>query len=192
MVAPRVMRVVLSFRIGLAVAMGVGVGVWAGPVRADVSSWVGVGFGPAALSHEGSDEFVPSLRFETGMGSSPGNPVIVGGVAGMQTHFGHGTDLLLSLRTATRQYVNGGWGAALDLGGYHRFVNVSNGFSGSLTLGAPWGITIAGGGTWGTHDSHSIHALVGFDFARLTVYRRTGGRWWPNPLPAYRPEEAEK
>jgi hypothetical protein len=110
----------------------------------------------------------------------------------MQTHFGHGTDLLLSLRTATRQYVNGGWGVALDLGGYHRFVNVSNGLAGSLTLGAPWGITIASGGTWGTYDSHSIHALIGFDFARLTVYRRTGWRWWPNPLPAYRPEEEEE
>jgi len=187
-VAPRLMRAPKSFRLGLFLASVVGVGASATPARADVSSWMGVGFGPASVSREGNEELVPSLRLETGMGSPPGGPIIVGGLVGMQTHFGHGTDLTFSLRTATHHYVNGGWGAALDLGGYHRFVNLSDGFAGSLTLGAPWGLTLAGGGTIGTHDAHSIHALIGFDFARLTVYRRTGSRWWPNSLPAYRPE----
>lgn len=158
------------------------------PARADVSSWVGAGFGPAVVSHEGQQDVVPALRLETGMGSPPGGAVIVGGTLGMDTYFTHGTDLSLSLRTATHHYVNGGWGAALDLGGYHRFSRLSDGFLGTLTLGAPWGLTLAGGGSLGTHDASSVHVLAGFDFARLTVYRRTGGRWWQNTLPAYRPE----
>jgi hypothetical protein len=182
------MRAPVALRAGLALGLSVGGALLTVPARADVSSWMGVGLGPASVSRNGSDELVPSLRIETGMGSPPGGALIVGGLAGMQTHFGHGTDLSLSLRTATHQYVNGGWGAALDLGGYHRFVNVSNGFVGSLTLGAPWGITLAGGGSLGTNDAHSVHALIGVVCARLTVFRRTGGRWWPNSLPAYRPE----
>ncbi len=189
MVAPRLMRPSTSLRAGLASAVGFAILLQVAAARADVSSWVGVGLGPAAVTHQGSGELVPSLRVETGMGSPPGGKIIVGGLAGMQTHFGHGTDLSLALRTASHGYVNGGWGLALDLGGYHRFVHVSRGFAGSLALGAPWGVTLAAGGTLGTDDSQSVHALLGFDFARLTVYRRTGGRWWPNPLPAYRPED---
>ena len=153
--------------------------------RADVSSWVGMGFGPSSLTTDGSNSVVPSLRFETGMGSSPRAPMAVGGLLGFQAHFGHSADLSLSLRSATRGYVDGGWGIAMDIGGYHRFGEVSNGVLGSLTLGAPWGLTLAGGASAGLGGARSVYTLIGFDFARLTVYRRTGGRWWPNPQPGF-------
>ncbi len=59
-------------------------------------------------------------------------------------------------------------------------------------LGAPWGITLSATGTLGSNDERSVSAVLGIDFARLTVYRTSGGQWWPNTFPAYRPGEDDR
>ncbi|HEX6767625.1 MAG TPA: hypothetical protein VF103_19130, partial [Polyangiaceae bacterium] len=87
----------------------------------------------------------------------------------------------------TQSYVLGTWGGALDLGGYERFWGFrSGGGMGALVLGAPWGITLRGEAAIGTNDARSFGILLGIDFARLTVFRSVGEKWFPNPYPAYR------
>lgn len=127
------------------------------------------------------------------MGSDPSHPLIVGGLFSLEPHFGYGSDLALSVRTATRGYVNGQFGLALDLGGYERFWGEqgSAGGTGTLWLGAPWGISLGAGASVGSHDAHGFSAILGIDFARLTVYRNAGTSWFMNPFPAYRPSPSE-
>ncbi|MBK7586494.1 MAG: hypothetical protein IPI67_40690 [Myxococcales bacterium] len=159
--------------------------------KADVSSWLYVAPG-ASWTKQGtqSTQSQPTLQLDTGLGTPPAHTVIFGGILHWQTHFGHGTDLGLLLRTATHGFVNGGWGAAIDLGGYERWWELgSAGGMGQLVLGAPWGITLAAGGGKGTNQGQHMSVTLGIDLARLTVYRRTGESWWKNPFPAYRPEE---
>jgi len=74
------------------------------------------------------------------------------------------------------------------LGGYLRAAKLSAGGLGSLVLGGPWGLTLVGTVSYGTKDSRSVSALLGIDFARLTIYRRTGENWFKNPFPAVRRE----
>jgi hypothetical protein len=158
---------------------------------ADVSSWMFVGSGPSVIDDPdaGSDSQA-ALELATGLGSSPASPVIGGGLLRVHTHFTRGTDLGLLLRTATHGFVNGGWGGAVDLGGYQRWWgDTSTGLMGSLVLGAPWGITLSVGAGVGNDEVRTYTASLGVDLARLTVYRRSGFDWWPNPFPAYRPED---
>ena len=159
---------------------------------ADVSSWLFVGGGPSWL-RQGSDaelELAPSLQIQTGMGTPPSRTIVLGGLGTMQTHFGHGTDLGLALRIATHGFVNGDWGAALDLGGYQRWWGEgSTGGTAALVLGAPWGITLGLNGSMGTNDHLGYSGVLGIDLARLTVYRRSGQSWLKNPFPAYRPKD---
>jgi len=116
--------------------------------------------------------------------------LIFGGLFSWEPHFGYGSDLSLSLRTATRSYVNGGLGLALDLGPYQRFWGESSvGGAGTLWLGAPWGVSLGVGGSVGSHEARSFSAILGIDFARLTVYRNTGTSAFLNPFPAYRPKD---
>ncbi|MBI3202086.1 MAG: hypothetical protein HYZ29_11130 [Myxococcales bacterium] len=159
--------------------------------RADVSSWLYVAPGYSWTKQgDQATQSQPALQLDTGMGSPPKYAVIVGGLLHWQTHFGRGSDLGLLLRTATHGFVNGGWGAAVDLGGYERWWELgSAGGMGQLVLGAPWGITLAGGAGRGTNDGQHYSVTLGVDLARLTVYRRTGDSWWKNTFPAYRPEE---
>ncbi len=157
------------------------------PARADVSSWLFAGGGAGLLRQSGESTLPGSLQFDAGMGTPPSGTVIFGGLGRVQPYFGHGTDLSLLLRTATHGFVNGTWGGAIDLGGYERFWGTgSQGFAGSLVLGAPWGITLSLGGSIGTNDQQSASAVLGIDLARLTVYRQSGFGWWPNPFPVQR------
>jgi len=157
--------------------------------RADVSSWAFVGGGATQLHQQAlSTRTVGAMRIQFGLGSSPANPVVVGGLFSLEPNFGYGTDLALLLRGATRGYVNGGYGLALDAGPYERFWGQrSVGGAGTLWLGAPWGVALGVGGSLGTHEERGFSAILGIDFARLTVYRNTGTSWFPNPFPAYRP-----
>jgi hypothetical protein len=161
--------------------------------RADVSSWLFTGVGASILERPSvAREVVPSLQIDTGLGSSPASPIAVGGLLRMQTRFGEGTDFGLLLRTASGGYVRGDWGAAIDLGGYLRkWGDGSPGFAGSLSLGAPWGITLNADITQGPNEVRTYAAVLGLDFARFTVYRSTGGNWWPNPYPAPPPSRSE-
>jgi hypothetical protein len=163
----------------------------AAPARADVSSWLFVGGGPGFTQYgESALDRQPTLQIESGLGTPPADTLIFGGIGRFHTYFGQGTDLGLMLRTATHGFVNGDWGGAIDLGGYQRWWGIgSSGLQGALVLGAPWGITLSAGGGAGTNDARHYSATLGIDFARLTVFRRTGDSWWKNPFPAYRPGE---
>jgi hypothetical protein len=160
---------------------------WSASAHADVSSWIFAGYGPAAVDDGTAWETESLLALETGLGTPPNSPIVFGGMFKLGTYFGRGTDLGLSLRTATKGFVLGDWGAALDLGGYDRFWEIGSiGGQGSLVLGAPWGITLSISGGMGSNDARHASAVIGIDFARLTVYRRSGENWFMNPYPAVR------
>ena len=95
--------------------------------QADVSSWLFIGGGPSWTSG-GVDPTERNLMFQldAGMGTPPRDTIIFGGLGRMQTHFGQGTDLGLFLRVATHGFVNGDWGAAIDLGGYQRWWGIGS------------------------------------------------------------------
>jgi hypothetical protein len=160
-----------------------------GTARADVSSWASVSAGPSFID-EGQGEGLASqgaLSLQAGIGTAPAGFLVVGGLFHLETHFGRGTDLGILARLATKGFVLGDWGAAVDFGGYERFWGVgSEGGVGALVLGAPWGLTLRGEGAFGTNDARSFGILLGVDFARLTVFRTSGTDWFPNPYPGYR------
>ena len=155
--------------------------------RADASSWAFVGGGASALHQNAlSSRAVPSMRVHFGLGTDPSHPFVVGGLFSLEPHFGYGSDLSLSVRTATRGYVNGGFGLALDLGPYERFWGEGSvGGAGTLWLGAPWGVSLGASASLGSHDARGFSAILGVDFARLTIYRNSGTSWFLNPYPAY-------
>jgi hypothetical protein len=160
------------------------------PARADVSSWASIAAGPTYLDDGETKRWVPSLQFESGIGTPPSGPLAVGVLFHVETHFGLGTDFALLSRVATRGFVLGDWGAAIDLGGYERFWGRgSAGGLGKLVLGAPWGLELGVGGGFGTNDQRDFGVTLGIDFARLTIFRTVGENWFPNPYPAYRKPE---
>ena len=168
---------VLKSAVIAAVAFG------AKPAHADVSSWIYVGGGASHLSSPDlADSEQGVLQLDTGFGTSPQHPLVVGFAAKTMTHFGHGTDLGLALRTTTRGYSLGDWGAALDVGGLQRFWGPeSTGLlSASVSLGLPWGFTLAATGASDWADTNSLVLTLGLDWARLTVHRTVGDRWWRN------------
>jgi hypothetical protein len=147
--------------------------------QADVSSWVYAGFGPAYLKDVERDRY--TLQLETGIGTPPA-AIVAGGLFRVQPYFGEGTDLALLARVATRGFVQGGFGLALDAGGYQRFWGEgSTGGLGSLVLGLPWGINLSASGGMGSNDAKFASLTLGLDFARLTVYRTHGTNWFSNP-----------
>jgi hypothetical protein len=159
----------------------------ASPAQADVSSWVSAAAGATILEQKSERFTVPTLELKAGLGTPPGDWLALGGVFQLQTHFGKGTDLGLLARVATRGFVVGKFGLALDVGGYERFWgDKSAGGLGALVLGAPWGIVLSAGGGMGTGDQRHYGVVLGFDFARLTVYRESGTSYYPNPFPAFR------
>jgi hypothetical protein len=169
-----------------AAALFLAASAWSGAASADVSSWIFVGYGPATVDDgdRGGWETDSMLALETGLGTPPTSPIIFGGMFKLGTIFTRGTDLGLCLRTATKGYVLGGWGAAIDLGGYERFWETGSvGGLGSLVLGAPWGITLSLSGGIGTNDARHASAVLGIDFARLTVYRQSGENWFMTRTP---------
>jgi hypothetical protein len=162
--------------------------VLSSPARADVSSWVSAAAGATMLEDRLGRSTAPTLELKTGIGTPPlGGFLAVGGLLQLQTHFGKGTDLGLVARFATKGYVLGDFGVALDLGGYQRFYGErSRGGLGALVLGAPWGFFLSAGGGLGTKDERHGGLVLGIDFARLTVYRDVGTSSFPNPHPAFR------
>ena len=153
-----------------------------------MSSWFYAGGGMSSLSPTpGSTSRPGTLQMELGMGSPPDGAVVVGGLAKMMTFFSHGSDLALVTRGASGGFVRGGFGFAIDAGAYQRWWGQdSTGFIGSLVLGAPLGIQIAGVTEQGSNHVKVYGATVGIDFLRLTVYRTTLQSFWSNPfLPAH-------
>jgi hypothetical protein len=179
------------------IALGTLLGVVAAPsqARADASAWVFMGAGPmfwkqtpaAPTAQDASPTTLTpltALTFDAGMGTSPNGVVIVGGLARVMPMLGRGTDLALLVRAATRGY-QGGFGLALDAGGYFRtWGDTSNGFMGDLVLGGPVGLELRLVAAVGQRDALSLGAIAGIDLLRLTVYRQNGLKWWQNPAPA--------
>lgn len=161
---------------------------WASAARADASSWVYVGGGAVALKQ---GKTIPdyavsgALQIDVGVGTSPEAPVIAGGLFRLTPMFTSGVDMGLLARGATRGFQQGGFGVALDAGGYLRLWGPGSvGFQGGLTIGAPLGLTLALLGSVGSDSARSFGATLGIDFLRLTVYRKTMLEAWPNPLPS--------
>jgi hypothetical protein len=179
------MKLIVSV-LGLCCVLG-----YAGRARADVSSWAYVGGGASAFKQEGFElKLDPTLNIETGIGTAPSHPIVVGGMFKFQTFFGDGTDLAVALRVASQGFATGRFGLALDAGPYARLWGEgSSGGQAALVLGGPWGLTLSLGGGIGNNEARHFGASLGLDFARLTVYRLSGENWFPNPHPAYRPKE---
>ena len=139
--------------------------------------------GPISWKQGDADYTVdPALQFDVGVGTTPANPFIVGGLFRVTPILGSGADLGLLLRGTTRGFQAGGFGLALDAGGYARFWEVNSyGFLGSLTVGAPFGLTLTLQGALGTNNAVALGGVLGIDFLRLTVYRKTMTDIWPNP-----------
>jgi len=155
--------------------------------RADVSSWASVASGPSWLHDDSGNRTVASLQMEAGVGTPPSGFMSVGGLLHLETQFGQGSDVGVLARFASRGFVLGDWGPALDLGWYGRFWGEgSQGALAKLVLGAPWGLQLGLEGGIGTNDTHFIGLTLGIDFARLTIFRTVGENWFPNPYPAYR------
>jgi hypothetical protein len=153
--------------------------------HADVTSWFYAGGGAGRQSHDNGPTDQPALmQLEMGLGSPPHGPVVIGGLLKTFTYFSHGTDLAFVARGASGGFVRGGFGFALDAGGYQRWwgANDSTGFMGSLILGAPFGLQLAATTEQGSHVK-VYGATIGVDFLRLTVYRTALSSFWPNPFP---------
>lgn len=164
--------------------------VLSSPARADVSSWISAGAGATMLQDPSGRSTAPTFELKTGLGTPPlGDFLAIGGLFQLQTHFGKGTDLGLLARFATRGYVHGNFGIALDAGAYQRFWGEqSHGALGALVLGAPWGLFLSAGGgiAIGGEDERHYGLVLGLDFARLTIYRDVGTSYFPNPYPAFK------
>ena len=162
------------------------------PASADPSAWVFVGAGP--LGWKQSDAaFTTSgaMSFDVGVGTTPEARLIAGGLFRMTPVFGSGTDLALLARVATHGFQAGGFGFAVDAGGYERFWGAtSRGFAGAVNLGVPRGFTLSLQTESGTDRAVALGAVAGLDLLRLTVFRKSLLNWWPNPAPAQRPRDA--
>lgn len=137
------------------------------------------------LSAGGSDPVVrASMAFDLGVGTSPLDDVIVGGLFRVAPIVEEGTDLMVLARGATRGFQTGDFGFAIDLGGYLRTFgepSPGGGFVGSFVFGGPLGLQLALSGHAGTGEAFGGSATLGLDLLRLTVYRQSLLEWWPNP-----------
>jgi len=165
------------------------------PARADVTSWLafggGYGFEKNDLSQ--STDRATAFTATLGVGSSPLNRVVAGGVLRTLTHFTLGTDVSLSARVATGGFARGDWGLALDAGVVGRWWKSGNygryPLQFVLTGGAPWGLQIGvGTEVWnvaGSPSAMGAFAVLEIDLLRLTVMRQGSSEaWWKNPAPA--------
>jgi hypothetical protein len=180
------------FRLLLALASGLGAFTAAGSAGAEPSAWMFLGGGPVGWKQEDS-AFTASgaFSFDAGIGTSPENRFIVGGLLRATPVLQNGTDLALLARVATRGFQAGGFGLALDAGGYERFWGATSaGFAGAVNLGVPLGFTLSLQTEIGSDRAVSLGAIAGIDLLRLTVFRQSLLRWWPNPSPTQRAPEA--
>jgi hypothetical protein len=166
-----------------AALLGLAAASFAHPARADATSWLSVAGGAGALSEGGERQYPGALQLELGIGTTPVSSVVFGGVAKTLTYFGNGTDLAFTLRAATGGFARGGFGLAIDAGGFERWWGEdAQGFLGALVLGGPYGLQLTAMTEQGTNNVQSYAATFGIDFLRLTVYRGASGGYWPNPM----------
>jgi hypothetical protein len=167
----------------------------AAPARADVTSWLalGGGYGFEKNSVTTTNDRTTAFTGTVGVGTSPLNRVVVGGVFRMLTHFTLGTDLSIGPRVATGGFARGEWGVAVDLGVVGRFWKHGDygrvPLQGVITAGAPWGFQLGVGAEFlnlaGDPSAQGFFAVLELDLLRLTVDRQGSTEaWWKNPAPA--------
>lgn len=153
--------------------------------RAETSAWASLSAGPSVLSHDGGDTTLrAAMAFDAGLGTSPKEPLIFGGLFRISPTIEEGTDLSLVARGATRGFQVGDFGLAVDLGAYLRTfgpASPTGGFVGGVVLGAPPGLQLSVLGHVGAGEAFGVSTLLGVDLLRLTVYRQSLLEWWPNP-----------
>lgn len=181
----------------LAVGSSLALCAAAAPARADASAWMFVGGGVLAwkqgkasnptADNNGTFSTSGMMTIDVGVGTSPDAPFIFGGLFRIKPIFQHGADLGLMARGATRGFQEGGFGVAIDAGGYLRTwgPEIGAGFTGGLSAGLPLGFTLTAQVEVGTNNAFGFGAVAGLDLARLTVYRRTLLKWWQNPQPSW-------
>lgn len=121
---------------------------------------------------------------EAGVGIPDRFPVIVGGLFRITPLLtsGTGADMAWLARVCTRGYQVGGFGVAADVGVYARtWGTPSQGFAGSLSLGAPLGLSLSFHTMVGSDELLAFGGSLSIDLLRLTLYRETLLEWWPNP-----------
>ncbi len=155
--------------------------------RAEPSAWVSVNGGAAGLQQTGGDfHFRGMMSFDAGLGSSPANKFIIGGIFRVSPMIEEGTDLSLSLRGATRGFQVGDFGIAVDVGPYLRTWGVGSlpsfGFVGGVVAGGPVGLQLSVFGHYGMEESAGVNFTFGIDLLRLTVFRESFLQYWPNPM----------
>ena len=160
-----------------------------GEARADLSSWYSVGFGASRLQAAGVNaHYRYQLPFDVGVGLPPSLPIVVGVGTRLTPYFADGFDYAAYARVATRGYVTGQLGVAIDGGGWFRlFYPGSTGWLTTVNLGGPWGFIVSGTYEQGSNDARTMSITLGIDFLRLTVYRLGNESMWPNVNPAWRP-----
>jgi hypothetical protein len=185
----------LAFTVGIGLAVSACT-LHASPARADVSSWFtgGGGYGVQHSDSRGVYDRATALSFSIGVGSTPTNSLVVGGLVRSTTYFTLGTDLDLSARIATGGFARGQWGLAFDFGpGWRSWGRAADygrwPLHAMIVGGAPWGLQLGvGANIWsigGEPSSRGAIALLEIDLLRLTVMRQgSTDRWWENPSPA--------
>lgn len=194
----------LSFR-PLPVAAALAVSFLAAPAAlAGPTSWAAVGGGAFGWRQGGGDRRVrvdsdavivsgtarPEFRtdgvlmLEAGVGLPDRYPIVVGGLFRVTPMFsaGTGADMAWLARVCTRGYQVGGFGLSVDAGAYARVWGTpSQGFAGSISLGAPLGLTLSFHTMVGSDELLAFGGSISIDLLRLTLHRGTLLQWWPNP-----------
>ncbi len=164
--------------------------------RADVTSWLALGAGATVERSDVTPDVIdagPNFSASIGVGSSPVPKLIVGGVFRALVNFGLGTDISLSARIATRGFVRGGFGLAVDVGPTYRYWRGGDygrfPLQGVITIGFPAGLQLGlGGHFWSLDNQHSAlggFAVLEIDLLRLTLMRKDNlEQYWPNPSAA--------
>jgi hypothetical protein len=162
---------------------------------AEPSAWMSLGGGASAWRHTVSQTGTPSgistsfrvdptMVIEAGAGMPDRYPVIVGGIFRVTPMLAAnlGADMAWMVRAVTRGYQVGGFGVAVDAGVYARvWGDPSQGFSGSVSLGAPLGFNLSFNVMAGSGDLLAFGGTLSLDVLRLVLYRKTFLDYWPNP-----------
>jgi hypothetical protein len=168
---------------------------FAANAHAEPTSWLAVGGG---YGFERSDsaarlDRAAAMSVSVGVGTSPANRFVVGGILRSVTYFSLGTDLSIAPRIATSGFARGDWGLALDAGVAARWWGGGDygryPLQFMVTGGAPWGIQLGvGTDIWnlsGAPFARGAVAILELDLLRLTVMRSGKTEsYWPNSSPA--------
>jgi hypothetical protein len=160
---------------------------------AEPTTWLAFGGGYGSAENGFTSQRKSSGLYSQliGVGTTPTNPWVIGGVFRTATFMGLGTDISLATRIATGRFARGDWGAALDLGVTGRFwKDQAYGhlpFSPVLTLGAPYGAELAIGAqladvSGDSPKASSFFVVFEIDLLRLTAMRSGDTtKYWPSP-----------